>query len=43
MRRVWWHIAGRFCEVRAKRAFHKYLVLRKKAEKYFHRLDGVDQ
>lgn len=39
MTRVWWHLAGRFCEARSVRAFHKYLALRKKAEEFFRRRD----
>lgn len=39
MRRVFWHLAGRFCEVHSARAFHKYLALKSKAEKFFRRID----
>lgn len=39
MRRIWWHVAGRFCEVRSQRAFRKYLVLKEKAEKFFQRVE----
>ena len=39
MRRAWWHICGRFFEVRAERALKKYHQLKEKAGKYFSRLD----
>jgi len=38
MKRIWWHLSGRFCEARADRAFQNYLKLKAKAEKYFRKL-----
>lgn len=39
MKRILWHVLGRFYEARADRAFNRYLILRKKAEKYFRLFD----
>ena len=40
MKRLYWHLSQRFAEVRASRAFAKYLRLTKKAEKFFHNLES---
>ncbi|ARU02991.1 hypothetical protein LOKVESSMR4R_03725 [Yoonia vestfoldensis] len=40
MRRVYWYLAGRFCEVRRDRAFQKYLAFRGAAEKFFNKIEG---
>lgn len=40
MRRVFWHISGRFYEARSDRALSNYLRLKRKAEGFFVRLRG---
>lgn len=35
MSRVWWHIAGRFYEARAARAYARYRALSERAAKFF--------
>lgn len=40
MRRVLWHLCGRWAEVRADRAFRRYLALRALAEKFFRKSRG---
>lgn len=40
MSRLWWHLRARFCEARARRAYRRYVALRKKAEEFFRRRDA---
>jgi hypothetical protein len=40
MRRVFWHLCGRFYEARASRAHGRYLALKRRAEEFFFRING---
>lgn len=39
MRRVWWHLMGRFYEARSIRALIRHDRFRRASEKFFRRLD----
>lgn len=41
MRRIYWHLMGRFYEARADRALSIHFALKEKAEKFFRRIRGA--
>ena len=43
MRRLFWHISGRFYEARSERARKKYVHFKEVAEKFFTRLKGASE